>query len=55
MPQLDPAPWLSILLFSWLVFLTVLPPKVMAHNFPNEPTPKSADKPKGEAWNWPWH
>nr|YP_010257617.1 ATP synthase F0 subunit 8 [Jaydia carinatus]QKV48961.1 ATP synthase F0 subunit 8 [Jaydia carinatus]QVY58575.1 ATP synthase F0 subunit 8 [Jaydia carinatus] len=55
MPQLNPAPWLMILVFSWLVFLTVIPPKIIAHSFPNEPTSQAAQKPKTESWNWPWH
>nr|YP_008144925.1 ATP synthase F0 subunit 8 [Psenes pellucidus]AGO20420.1 ATPase subunit 8 [Psenes pellucidus]WMI34862.1 ATP synthase F0 subunit 8 [Psenes pellucidus] len=55
MPQLNPAPWLAILVFSWLVFLIIIIPKVMAHTYPNEPTPQSAEKTKGEPWNWPWH
>nr|YP_009990520.1 ATP synthase F0 subunit 8 [Centrolabrus exoletus]QNM99770.1 ATP synthase F0 subunit 8 [Centrolabrus exoletus] len=55
MPQLNPAPWLAILLFSWLIFLTFLPQKVLAHTFPNEPTSQSAESPKTEPWNWPWY
>nr|YP_008080594.1 ATP synthase F0 subunit 8 [Ammodytes personatus]AEX68543.1 ATP synthase F0 subunit 8 [Ammodytes personatus]AGX84966.1 ATP synthase F0 subunit 8 [Ammodytes personatus]QFI35642.1 ATP synthase F0 subunit 8 [Ammodytes personatus]QFI35655.1 ATP synthase F0 subunit 8 [Ammodytes personatus]QFI35668.1 ATP synthase F0 subunit 8 [Ammodytes personatus] len=55
MPQLNPTPWFAILAFSWLVFLTVIPPKVMAHTFPNTPTSKSTEKPKATTWNWPWH
>nr|AGI48853.1 ATP synthase F0 subunit 8 [Pennahia argentata] len=54
MPQLNPAPWLAIMLFSWLTFLIVLPPKISAHLFPNEPTLQSTDKSKTSAWNWPW-
>nr|YP_010957060.1 ATP synthase F0 subunit 8 [Naucrates ductor]WMY90322.1 ATP synthase F0 subunit 8 [Naucrates ductor] len=54
MPQLNPAPWFAILTFSWLVFLIVIPPKVTAHNFPNEPTPQSTEKPKATPWTWPW-
>nr|YP_002265631.1 ATP synthase F0 subunit 8 [Chilomycterus reticulatus]WMI34940.1 ATP synthase F0 subunit 8 [Chilomycterus reticulatus]WNH18621.1 ATP synthase F0 subunit 8 [Chilomycterus schoepfii]BAG72064.1 ATPase subunit 8 [Chilomycterus reticulatus]BDD17443.1 ATP synthase F0 subunit 8 [Chilomycterus reticulatus] len=54
MPQLNPAPWFAILVFSWLVFLTILPPKILAHSFPNEPTTQSAEKPKTESWTWPW-
>nr|NP_740066.1 ATP synthase F0 subunit 8 [Caranx melampygus]YP_009234291.1 ATP synthase F0 subunit 8 [Caranx tille]YP_010172991.1 ATP synthase F0 subunit 8 [Caranx crysos]WNH17165.1 ATP synthase F0 subunit 8 [Caranx sexfasciatus]WNH19479.1 ATP synthase F0 subunit 8 [Caranx caballus]AHA41592.1 ATP synthase F0 subunit 8 [Caranx melampygus]AMB65159.1 ATP synthase F0 subunit 8 [Caranx tille]QSH90817.1 ATP synthase F0 subunit 8 [Caranx crysos] len=54
MPQLNPAPWFAILTFSWLIFLTVLPSKVMSHTYPNEPTPQSTEKPKTEAWSWPW-
>nr|YP_003126983.1 ATP synthase F0 subunit 8 [Rhynchopelates oxyrhynchus]ARJ37245.1 ATP synthase subunit 8 [Terapon jarbua]BAH97874.1 ATPase subunit 8 [Rhynchopelates oxyrhynchus]BBU26012.1 ATPase subunit 8 [Rhynchopelates oxyrhynchus] len=55
MPQLNPAPWFAILVFSWLVLLVVIPPKVVAHTFPKEPTLQSAEKPKTEPWNWPWH
>nr|BAR45801.1 adenosine triphosphatase subunit 8 [Synodus kaianus] len=54
MPQLNPAPWFSIMLFSWLIFLTVIPPKVLGHTFPSEPTPHSADAMKSEPWTWPW-
>nr|YP_007317471.1 ATP synthase F0 subunit 8 [Psettodes erumei]ACL79272.1 ATP synthase subunit 8 [Psettodes erumei] len=55
MPQLDPAPWLAILVFSWLVFLVVIPPKVMAHSFPNEPTSQSTEKLEADSWAWPWY
>nr|AAP75223.1 ATP synthase 8 [Chromis chrysura]AAP75225.1 ATP synthase 8 [Chromis chrysura]QUJ18247.1 ATP synthase protein 8 [Chromis chrysura] len=55
MPQLYPAPWFTILMFSWLVFLTILPPKILAHIFPNEPTPQSTEKPQTDPWYWPWH
>nr|WNH37002.1 ATP synthase F0 subunit 8 [Erotelis smaragdus] len=55
MPQLNPAPWLMILLFSWLIFLTILPTKIMAHTFPNEPALQSTQVPKTEPWFWPWH
>nr|BAP75740.1 ATP synthase subunit 8 [Cyprichromis leptosoma] len=55
MPQLNPSPWFAILVFSWLVFLTVIPPKVLAHTFPNDPTLLSTEKPKTDPWNWPWY
>nr|WNH20390.1 ATP synthase F0 subunit 8 [Bathypterois grallator] len=55
MPQLNPAPWLLTLLFSWLVFLIVIPPKVVNHIFPYEPTPLNVKKAKSDPWNWPWH
>nr|YP_003734654.1 ATP synthase F0 subunit 8 [Pellona flavipinnis]BAJ09830.1 ATPase subunits 8 [Pellona flavipinnis] len=54
MPQLNPAPWFLILIFSWFVFLTILPPKILAHKFSNEPT-TSTEKSKPEPWNWPWY
>nr|YP_010045234.1 ATP synthase subunit 8 [Esox niger]QPF96595.1 ATP synthase subunit 8 [Esox americanus vermiculatus]QPF96686.1 ATP synthase subunit 8 [Esox niger]QPF96790.1 ATP synthase subunit 8 [Esox americanus americanus]BAN81587.1 ATPase subunit 8 [Esox niger] len=55
MPQLNPAPWFTILIFSWLVFLIVIPPKVINHAFTNEPAPQNTEKPKSEPWNWPWY
>nr|WNH19661.1 ATP synthase F0 subunit 8 [Derichthys serpentinus] len=55
MPQLNPAPWFAILVFSWIVFLTIVPTKVMGHIFNNEPNPKTAEKPKQGPWNWPWY
>nr|CBX53536.1 ATPase subunit 8 [Lucifuga sp. MFP 18.000396] len=54
MPQLNPSPWLAILVFSWLVFTTVIPLKILAHTFPNEPTSQNVKTPKTEPWNWPW-
>nr|YP_005087612.1 ATP synthase F0 subunit 8 [Sundasalanx sp. Chao Phraya]BAL43691.1 ATPase subunits 8 [Sundasalanx sp. Chao Phraya] len=55
MPQLNPAPWFAIFIFTWLVFLTVIPPKVMAHTFNNEPNTMGAEKATPEPWNWPWY
>nr|WNH37643.1 ATP synthase F0 subunit 8 [Lophotus capellei]BBG74543.1 ATPase subunits 8 [Lophotus capellei] len=54
MPQLNPAPWFLILVFTWIVFLTILPPKIIAHTTPNEPTIKNAEETKTTPWNWPW-
>nr|QUJ18496.1 ATP synthase protein 8 [Pomacentrus sulfureus] len=55
MPQLDPAPWFAILVSSWLIFLTVIPPKILGHTTLNDPAPQSAQKPKTEPWTWPWY
>nr|WHU29523.1 ATP synthase F0 subunit 8 [Elassoma zonatum] len=55
MPQLNPAPWLMILIFSWFVFLTLIPPKVLAHTYPNEPFPRDTKTFETKPWNWPWH
>nr|YP_009348596.1 ATPase subunit 8 [Saurogobio immaculatus]BAW87993.1 ATPase subunit 8 [Saurogobio immaculatus] len=54
MPQLDPNPWFTILVFSWIIFLTIIPTKILNHTPPNEPTPMSEEKHKTESWNWPW-
>nr|QYB23628.1 ATP synthase F0 subunit 8 [Poropanchax normani] len=55
MPQLNPSPWFLILAFSWLVFLTIVPSKVMAHEFPNEPASHTKQGLPTGAWAWPWH
>nr|YP_010957528.1 ATP synthase F0 subunit 8 [Bothus robinsi]WMY90855.1 ATP synthase F0 subunit 8 [Bothus robinsi] len=54
MPQLNPAPWFLILLFSWLVFLTVIPSKVLSHTTPNEPVAQDAQLLQKTTWSWPW-
>nr|AAR13510.1 ATPase 8 [Ophisternon aenigmaticum] len=54
MPQLNPAPWFAILLFSWFIFLTILPLKTMTYVFPNEPQTKTIILTKTEPWSWPW-
>nr|BAK42294.1 ATPase subunit 8 [Astroblepus sp. NM-2010] len=55
MPQLNPNPWFAILVFSWMVFLLMIPHKVLNHTFTNEPTPTNLSPIKLETWNWPWH
>nr|YP_008758424.1 ATP synthase F0 subunit 8 [Chlamydoselachus anguineus]ANN44609.1 ATP synthase F0 subunit 8 [Chlamydoselachus anguineus]BAO02704.1 ATP synthase F0 subunit 8 [Chlamydoselachus anguineus] len=54
MPQLNLHPWFIILLFSWMIFLMILPKKVMKYLFNNNPSFKTAEKSKPEPWNWPW-
>nr|YP_010026555.1 ATP synthase F0 subunit 8 [Astyanax lacustris]QOQ85777.1 ATP synthase F0 subunit 8 [Astyanax lacustris] len=55
MPQLMLNPWLFILVSSWMIFLLVIPSKVMKHYFNNEPQEASAYKPETTAWSWVWH
>nr|YP_009355524.1 ATP synthase F0 subunit 8 [Plesiops nakaharae]BAX03829.1 ATPase subunit 8 [Plesiops nakaharae]BBU25882.1 ATPase subunit 8 [Plesiops nakaharae] len=55
MPQLDPSPWLFIMATSWLTFLLLIPSKLMAHQYPHDPSPQNAEKPKTTSWDWPWH
>nr|YP_004347487.1 ATP synthase F0 subunit 8 [Polyspina piosae]BAK09734.1 ATPase subunit 8 [Polyspina piosae] len=55
MPQLNPAPWFLIMLFSWCVFLIFLPPKIMAHAFPNEPSSQNTCPKEIKPWTWTWH
>nr|AKO72194.1 ATP synthase F0 subunit 8 [Pseudexostoma brachysoma] len=55
MPQLNPDPWFMILALSWLIFLTMLPSKVLNCTFTNEITAPDTKKLEPNTWNWPWH
>nr|WNH37530.1 ATP synthase F0 subunit 8 [Callechelys catostoma] len=55
MPQLNPTPWFMILVFSWIVFLTIVPIKVMGHVFNNELNSQTTKKPQPNPWTWPWY
>nr|BBU25622.1 ATPase subunit 8 [Telmatherina celebensis] len=55
MPQLNPAPWFAILVFTWLTFSIILPPKVLGHTFPNDPAPQNTQTLKPLSWLWLWH
>nr|ADG95235.1 ATP synthase F0 subunit 8 [Polypterus sp. golden dust] len=55
MPQLSPDPWFAILIFTWTVFLIILPNKIMMHKTPNEPLAKDPSSLLTEIWPWPWH
>nr|YP_002519655.1 ATP synthase F0 subunit 8 [Scarus schlegeli]ASO95920.1 ATP synthase F0 subunit 8 [Scarus psittacus]ACL27233.1 ATP synthase F0 subunit 8 [Scarus schlegeli]ASO95922.1 ATP synthase F0 subunit 8 [Scarus psittacus]ASO95924.1 ATP synthase F0 subunit 8 [Scarus psittacus]ASO95926.1 ATP synthase F0 subunit 8 [Scarus psittacus] len=55
MPQLNPGPWFSIMMFTWLIFLTILPKKVMSHKFSNDPASEDKDMPMTPPWFWRWH
>nr|YP_009990455.1 ATP synthase F0 subunit 8 [Mullus surmuletus]QNM99679.1 ATP synthase F0 subunit 8 [Mullus surmuletus] len=52
MPQLNPTPWLPIFVLTWTILLTIVPPKVLAHTLPNDPTAQSAETPKTDPWDW---
>uniref|UniRef100_UPI0030FEA226 ATP synthase F0 subunit 8 n=1 Tax=Paralonchurus brasiliensis TaxID=1154682 RepID=UPI0030FEA226 len=54
MPQLNPSPWLAIMVFSWMMFLIIVPPKILAHIFPNEPASRSMEESQTGSWSWPW-
>nr|YP_009685924.1 ATP synthase F0 subunit 8 [Nothobranchius kafuensis]QDW10622.1 ATP synthase F0 subunit 8 [Nothobranchius kafuensis] len=55
MPQLNPAPWFTIMLFAWLIFLTVIPPKVLAHTSPNSVLIQEASYSGTDFWTWTWY
>nr|YP_010451310.1 ATP synthase F0 subunit 8 [Syngnathus scovelli]UTV01117.1 ATP synthase F0 subunit 8 [Syngnathus scovelli] len=54
MPQLNPSPWLTILVFSWLVFTTIIPSKVASYKNPNEPNSQTIETTM-TTWAWRWH
>nr|YP_009764049.1 ATP synthase F0 subunit 8 [Synchiropus sycorax]QIS89400.1 ATP synthase F0 subunit 8 [Synchiropus sycorax] len=54
MPQLNPSPWLMILLLSWTIFLFFIPTKVITHIFPNKLIPGAKNTFTKTPWTWPW-
>nr|YP_097197.1 ATP synthase F0 subunit 8 [Batrachoseps attenuatus]AAU20634.1 ATP synthase F0 subunit 8 [Batrachoseps attenuatus]ABX46731.1 ATPase subunit 8 [Batrachoseps attenuatus] len=54
MPQLNPSPWLSIFLMSWLIYLIILLPKVGNLKVLNKTTTQSSNTIETQPWNWPW-
>nr|YP_009943852.1 ATP synthase F0 subunit 8 [Cephalopterus ornatus]QOD95683.1 ATP synthase F0 subunit 8 [Cephalopterus ornatus] len=54
MPQLNPSPWLSIMLISWLTLTFILQPKLLFFTTMNQPTDKTLSCTKPLPWNWPW-
>nr|YP_009034470.1 ATP synthase F0 subunit 8 [Callionymus enneactis]BAO84801.1 ATPase subunit 8 [Callionymus enneactis] len=54
MPQLNPAPWFPIMVFSWLAFLMFLPPKVMSREYLNNLVSETKETMTKNPWNWPW-
>nr|YP_010295718.1 ATP synthase F0 subunit 8 [Typhlias pearsei]UMY72900.1 ATP synthase F0 subunit 8 [Typhlias pearsei] len=55
MPQLIPTPWFTVLIFSWFILLTLIPPKVLTHTFTNMPTPQNKKEQETKPWDWPWY
>nr|YP_009164720.1 ATP synthase F0 subunit 8 [Psittacus erithacus]AJG35691.1 ATP synthase F0 subunit 8 [Psittacus erithacus] len=54
MPQLNPNPWFSIMIMSWLTFSLIIQPKVLAFVSTNPPTNKAPTTTKSNPWTWPW-
>nr|QDX07570.1 ATP synthase F0 subunit 8 [Callopanchax sidibeorum] len=54
MPQLNPAPWFSIMVIAWLVFLMLVMPKILAHPAYNSPCTENMKKVETTSWSWPW-
>nr|YP_010960591.1 ATP synthase F0 subunit 8 [Myrophis microchir]WNH38033.1 ATP synthase F0 subunit 8 [Myrophis microchir] len=55
MPQLKFILWFKILIYSWIMFLVFIPPKVTAFVYSFLPNPKTTKKTKKGPWTWPWH
>nr|AGU46599.1 ATP synthase F0 subunit 8 [Quasipaa shini] len=53
MPQLLPAPWFFILVFTWIIFTSLAPQKILSHLFLNEPAFKFTKTTK-HTWAWLW-
>nr|YP_009520488.1 ATP synthase F0 subunit 8 [Nilssonia nigricans]AUZ97263.1 ATP synthase F0 subunit 8 [Nilssonia nigricans] len=53
MPQLNPNPWLFILLITWSTYMTIYQPKIMSFLQMNNiiHNQKSLNT---HPWNWPW-
>nr|QHB74365.1 ATP synthase F0 subunit 8 [Lorius chlorocercus] len=54
MPQLNPNPWFSIMIMSWLTFSLIIQPKVLSFTPTNPPTNKTPTTTKNNPWTWPW-
>nr|YP_009338009.1 ATP synthase F0 subunit 8 [Amazona aestiva]AAP32387.1 ATP synthase 8 [Amazona ochrocephala nattereri]AAP32395.1 ATP synthase 8 [Amazona ochrocephala xantholaema]ABE41907.1 ATP synthase subunit 8 [Amazona aestiva aestiva]ABE41893.1 ATP synthase subunit 8 [Amazona ochrocephala xantholaema]ABE41909.1 ATP synthase subunit 8 [Amazona ochrocephala xantholaema] len=54
MPQLNPNPWFSIMIMSWLTFSLILQPKMLSFTSTNTPTNKTPTTTKNKPWIWPW-
>nr|YP_004465002.1 ATP synthase F0 subunit 8 [Brotogeris cyanoptera]ADK76197.1 ATP synthase F0 subunit 8 [Brotogeris cyanoptera] len=54
MPQLNPNPWLSIMLMTWLTFSLLLQPKTLSFTPTNNPINKTLTTIKNNPWTWPW-
>nr|YP_002520013.1 ATP synthase F0 subunit 8 [Pseudalutarius nasicornis]BAH10477.1 ATPase subunit 8 [Pseudalutarius nasicornis] len=55
MPQLAPAPWLTLSTTAWFVLLALMTAKASKNLLPNSPTPPGKESLKTSTWSWPWH
>nr|QOD97871.1 ATP synthase F0 subunit 8 [Podilymbus podiceps] len=54
MPQLNPNPWFLTMLATWLIYLTIIQPKLLSFTPTNHPSNVSSTTPKTTPWPWPW-
>nr|AAN46504.1 ATP synthase F0 subunit 8 [Crax globulosa] len=53
MPQLNPNPWFTIFLLTWLPFSLLIQPKLLSFIQTNPPSNKALAT-KTTPWTWPW-
>nr|AKE50258.1 ATP synthase subunit 8 [Amazilia cyanura] len=54
MPQLNPNPWLFIMITSWLTFSLIIQPKLLSFTPTNTPLEKTSTSTETTSWPWPW-
>nr|AAV49559.1 ATPase subunit 8 [Ptilonorhynchus violaceus] len=54
MPQLNPSPWLFIMLTSWMTYSMIIQPKIMSFISTNPPSNKMQTITNTTPWDWPW-
>nr|WGS98777.1 ATP synthase subunit 8 [Amazilia rutila] len=54
MPQLNPNPWLLIMIMSWLTFSLIIQPKLLSFTPANTPSEKLQTSTETSSWPWPW-
>nr|YP_009114328.1 ATP synthase F0 subunit 8 [Garrulax perspicillatus]AHL16781.1 ATP synthase F0 subunit 8 [Garrulax perspicillatus] len=54
MPQLNPNPWLFIMLITWLTFALIIQPKLLSFVSTNPPSNETPTTYNTTPWTWPW-
>nr|QOD97859.1 ATP synthase F0 subunit 8 [Glaucidium brasilianum] len=54
MPQLNPSPWLLIMLVSWYTFTIMMQPKISSFTLTALPSNKPLTTTNTTPWTWPW-
>nr|YP_009942240.1 ATP synthase F0 subunit 8 [Mareca penelope]QOC71409.1 ATP synthase F0 subunit 8 [Mareca penelope] len=54
MPQLNPAPWFSIMVMTWLTLALLIQPKLLTFTHNKPPIKKTITTTKPTPWAWPW-
>nr|YP_010958494.1 ATP synthase F0 subunit 8 [Ophidion marginatum]WMY90764.1 ATP synthase F0 subunit 8 [Ophidion marginatum] len=54
MPQLQPHPWFMIMICTWAALLIMIPPKILAHTYPNQAVAKDAETPNPSSLMMTW-